>query len=491
MAQSDSIDLNCPLCRGKFSTPAGTVGSSVACPHCGGQVKVPGSSVTRNDDDDDWLRLDDEPFEITAALPDDSPSAQPEPDIFANPSTTPLDDSSLDEFILPDLPPTAPLPGTHSVGMPPLSEADLNALSGFSDDDEQDAAPVKTTRVPAASDSFRVRCPICESITYAKVHQVGKQIRCGDCHSTITVPPPPKVKPKYEPDIAAAKAFTFQGGDDEGVYSRPADPFQKSADEYLRDAAASVESAPADDWSVPSISEWLLGVVGIFRDPGVIVYWLILTTLAAVPAGIAVQFTSPIAMLGLYAGGILFAGVLIAHGFAILQSVANGEKRVSEWPAVDFWEWMGPLFVAVSAVVVAAGPILAISQFFWGNSLMTVALAMMSLYLLYPFVLLSMLDEQSVFVPFSADISKSVTRSSEHWGLLYLSSGILFFGLFLFFMATSVMSPVSRIVLSIAASVAAAFIYFGLLGRLAFSIGQSINGPPMENDIVRDPKLPQ
>lgn len=500
MTPLDSIDVVCPLCGGKFSYPDNTASERVPCPHCGGKVKVAGRSTTQSDDNE-WLRLDDDVFPQSAdersqpthktpvGKNKESGVVQPSKDSFS-------DDSSLDEFQIPDLPPLSdlpiPIPGPMPAVVPPLSEADLEALSGFSTNDDQTPAPVKVVRTVSTDDSFRVKCPICESLTYAKINQVGKKIRCGDCHSTIVVPPPPKVKTKYQPDIESAKAYTFQDSDNSGDHPKPADPFRKSADEYLRSAeAAVVEKADDDDWTVPSIKDWAINVVGIFRDPSVIGYWVFLSALAAIPACIAIQFSSSIILMGMFAGGILFAGLLVAHGFAILQSVANGEKEVTEWPVVDFWAWIGPLFVAASAIGVSAGPAWLLGQYFFGVSLTTVAMAMMSLYVLYPFVLLSMLDEESVLVPFSVEVSKSVTRSSEQWGGLYLSSGILFFLLFVVYLATAAMPSLFGVVVAIAATVATVFIYFALLGQLAFAIGHAVNAPPMVNDVVRKPKLPE
>ncbi|MGV3486076.1 MAG: hypothetical protein ACO1RT_16790 [Planctomycetaceae bacterium] len=479
MAQLESIDVKCPLCGQQFAAPPGDAGGRVRCPHCHGEVKVAGVSRSVSDDAD-WLQLDGD-------LPATAPVLHPTSEaIRGAPSLPDSFDAAADPFDIPDLP---PLPSRPAMPIPTLSEEDLDALSGYSIDQDQQPAPVKVVQ-EAPSDTFRVKCPTCESLTYARVAQVGKKIRCGDCHSTIVVPPPPKAKTKYVPDIESTKAFTFQDGDNTGEHPKPADPFRKSADDYLRDAEASMETAPDDDWTVPSLTEWFGGVFGIFRDPAVIVYWLGLTALAAFPAGIAIHYESSIVVMGLFAGGLLFAAITIAHGFAILQAAANGERRVSEWPNVDLWEWLGPLFVAMCAAAVSAGPVWFITQYFWGNSLMTVALTMLSLYFLYPFVLLSMLDEQSVFTPFSVDVSKSVTRSAEQWGGLYLSSAIVFFATFLIFMVASTMSPVASATVSIAVSVAAVFIYFGLIGKLAYSIGQAINAPPMVNDVKRSPKMP-
>jgi ribosomal protein S27E len=506
MTSSDLIDVSCPQCKKRFTVPPGSGGTRVACPACGNQIKIAGPIVTSSDDDA-WLRLDDEfpavePKSATKSSSESAsglPAGAPKQDAFGTNSLwpedngpLPADDDALGEFRIPDLPPAPPMPGTapKSPTVPPLSEADLDALMGVANDDEQRAAPVKVERQVSASDSFRVKCPTCDSLTYAKISQVGKAIRCGDCHSQIIVPSPPKAKVKYTPDIESAKAFTFQDKDEDGDNPRIPDPFRKSADDYLRSAEAAVEEAEEDDWTVPSMGDWFKTVFGIFRDPSVFGYWIFFTVFAAIPTGIAIQYQSTVVVMGMFVAGGLLGAIIIAHGFAIMQALANGEKQVSEWPVVDFFAWVGPLFTAAAAVGVAAGPVWFVITYFFGPSLITVFMTMSSLYILYPFVLLSMLDEQSVFMPFSAEVSKSVTRASDQWGLAYLSSALLFAGCFFIFFACSVMPPVVGATISIAAAVATTFLYFGILGRLAFAIGQAVNAPPMVNDIKRNPKLP-
>ncbi len=500
MTQHGASAVNCPHCGTSFGVPAASGGSRVACPKCGKQVKIAGAMVPVADDDE-WLRLDEDIFgepaasspvkDLSAAAAEDT-----EPVAIAKSPVQPSGFDGFDNFDLPEFQIPAVIPSSSSDSMPgarddppPLSDADLEALQGFAGDDNE-PAPVKVTFQAPVSDSYRVKCPICESLTYAKVSQIGKKIRCSDCHSTITVPPPPKPKKIYKPDIEAAKPFAFQDNDDPIAHQRPADPFRKSAADLLRNAESEVADKPDDNWDVPDMGAWFQSMFGIFRDPAVIGYWVFLSVIASVPTAVAVNYESLVVVIVLFAGGIMFAGVVMAHGFAILQAVANGEKRVSEWPMLDIFAWLGPLFIALAAAGVAAGPVWFGCQFFFGSTLLTVALTMFSLYLFYPFVLLSMLDEQSVFVPFSVEVSKSVTSSSEKWGGFYLTTAILFFVQFLIFLAAAVMPPMVGAVLAITSGVATTFIYFNVIGRLAYAIGQSVNERPMVNDIQRKPKLP-
>lgn len=474
MTQANPIQLKCPICQAMISVAANQAGCRIACEKCGSKIKVPGQAAKANDEDD-WFNLES----------DIKPAA------VANRKTPTPDMGDLDDFMLPDLQdvPKSPLATPRPAAPPPLSESDLEALSGFADTEEPKPAPMKLVQPPpSADDSFRVACPTCESISYAKPNQVGKRIRCHDCHAPIVVPPPPKVKPKYQVDIQAAATFNFKDAGDENLPNRPADPMRKSADDLLRAAEASEMEKEQEEWELPDFQQWFSGLAKVFLDPVVGLHVFFLSLMAFLPTAVALQYQSSIIVMGLFAGGAIFGALVIANGFAILQSVANGEDKVSEWPLFDPMAWLGQLIIAVSAVGVAAGPIWAITNYLFSGGLITVATSMISLYLLYPIVLLSMLDEESILVPFSTDVTKSVMRAPDQWGAAYLASGILFFAMFLMFMVASVSGPISGAGLAIVVTVAGAFAYFGILGRLAYGIGHSVNAPPMVNDIERSTK---
>ncbi len=110
---------------------------------------------------------------------------------------------------------------------------------------------------------------------------------------------------------------------------------------------------------------------------------------------------------------------------------------------------------------------------------------MFAVYAMFPFVFLSMLDMNSFMMPFSAELARSTTKSSEVWGGFYFSSGLLFGGLFLLFTVTSGMGIMAATMIGVTASIGVAFAYFSMLGRLAFVIGQSVNAPPRVDRVDR------
>ena len=561
--------LQCPRCNGSVSIADDAAGKRVKCPHCEQTFLAPGiAAVASTDDDDDWLRLDDDvvastptptpPVAPTTPVTPSTPSPSPEkpkspvaktpPSPLSDELPAPLTndtsladeslpttktsaqdaspffgDTSLPEPLIPSAPPSTPSP---SAG-PGLSDDEKALLGQYTDVDDfssDSALPpanpnpagktsktldairslgasipaaaagtgpsTPTPQAPAANDvefesEFRVRCNICDSILYAKAADTGKTIKCSDCHSPVTIPRPPKVKKKTQVNLSEAETFALEQSQ---TGEKRADPFQKSAEQLLDEASRLDDEEETPNYDTPSVAEWMKSVFGIFKDPGVIVHWAGLVVLASIPAVIALKLESSILIMGLFPAGFILGLLAVSCGFAILQSVANEEERVSEWPTLDPFAWLSQLFVACAAAALAAIPVWALCTLAMGPHLFSVAITMFSVYLLFPFILLSMLDMNSPFVPFSPEVARSVTKCEEAWGGFYFSSGIVFIALFLVFAMCSTFAPASGAVISIICGVGATFAYFGMLGRLAYSIGQAVNAPPMENDIDRSQK---
>ncbi len=454
--------LQCPRC-GQQVTVAEDLGQDRArCPHCEHQFVVPGITPAASDDDD-WLLLDDAPPATGSA---DSPSLGDVDERSHSPAGGDVD-WLADE--LPGVADSFPSPGPSN---PPPTQPP--------------AAQPSPTQPPAAQpieyeSEYRVKCLVCGSVTYAKATQAGKTVKCRDCYSAIKIPAPPKkaTKPVLQED--GAESYRFE---ERPRANRPDDPFRKSAEELLRQASESDEKEPEPDFDIPRIGAWAASVFGVFLQPAVLFHWLVLSLGGSVAAFLAIKSEMEILVLGLFPVGFLFGALVVACGFAILESVSNAEESVAEWPVMlDPAEWLGTLVVALAATGLAGIPAWAFGQMVFGPGLVAVLITMFSIYLLFPFVLLSMLDMQSIFAPFSPEVSRSMTRCHESWGALYFSSGLLFVVLFLIYVAASLFPPPQTAVIAIFATVGIVFLYFAMLGRLAYQIGQSLNAPPMKNDI--------
>ena len=441
--------MQCPQCSRSVKIGDDSAGRRVRCPHCQHEFLVPGQ-VAAKSDDDDWLNLDDH-----APTPPQSPPPHPtkqQQTLPAGNGPMPPGEDDDDPFAsLPDAPPTE---SSTSAAMPVEYETE-----------------------------YRINCKVCGSLLYGKAEQAGKTIRCPDCHSDVVVPPPPKKKQQPTVRVEDAETFSFA---ETPLTQKPEDPFRKSATQLLDEAAQAEEDDPKPEtYDTPKVAAWAATVFGVFVQPGVLIHWLVLSTLASIVCGVVIKSKMVILVLTLIPLGLIFAGIVIGCGFAILQAVANGEKQVTEWPVFsDPGDWLSTLGVAIAAAFLSGIPAMGLSQLVFGQSGLVVAfITMLSIYALYPFVLLSMLDMQSVFKPFSPDVAKSVTRCEESWGAYYFSTGLLFIALFLIYVVASLSGGPAGAVIVIFASVGATFLMFSMMGRLAYQIGQAVNGPPMENDI--------
>ena len=116
---------------------------------------------------------------------------------------------------------------------------------------------------------------------------------------------------------------------------------------------------------------------------------------------------------------LAWLGLAFACGLAILCDTAAGSDHVYEWP--DPWmylDWLGDVFFIVNsaAFILAAVAGVAwllvsggcsISATAWGGAAATLAL--------FPFVLLSMLEQGSRVVPFSPLVFRSLGRHWQAW----------------------------------------------------------------------------
>ncbi len=532
------LSLICPRCSKSVSIPDSSAGLRVSCPHCAAAFLAPGLSATTSDDADDWLTLDTDPVPAnkpstletakvnprpsSPATASANPSGKPKPPRSVSPDEDTLlgefaaeldeftstiesvpkpkasasgdaahgDGDGDDPFVLrpalskppvgtPRSAPVIPTPVIPTSGTPGGDDDVIELGDENIVDDEMDlAAELGTKKTPVEyATEYRVQCMTCGSQRIVQASQAGKTIKCNDCHSPIRVRQPPRVPKKVVIDMDNAATFAFEASQVSSS-DRRSDPYRKSAQQLLDEASRVEETVQRHDDDIPSISGWLAGIFGIFRDLGVLAHWVALSLIASVPAIVVLASEVRVLQIALVPAGIVFGLVVVSCGFAILQSIANGEEKVSEWPVFDPMGWLENLIEVFSAAGFAIIPVYGIAQFVFGQSLLTAALTMLSLYIFFPFVLLSMLDSNSPLTPFSAEVARSVTRAQEAWGGLYFTAAIMFFALFLTYAVSSTMpSPVAAVG-GIFLTVGMAFVYFAMIGRLAYAIGQEVSEPP-------------
>jgi hypothetical protein len=220
--------------------------------------------------------------------------------------------------------------------------------------------------------------------------------------------------------------------------------------------------------------------------------------------GMTLGFTSLILIAGFVAGGGAGTGVagtgvagigVVALGFFILpaiwiaiftlaysancllcviESTAHGIDRIESWPEGGWKEWAPKLLYVswVAAVPILVAACIARAAEFGGVPFWPVMLG--ALLLMYPVALLSALEANSVWVPLTWPIFRSLFCLCWGWFLFYVLTGllaatvltVLYYGLSRFDVVA--VMPVGPL---LAASI---LIYARLLGRLAWKIGRKL-----------------
>lgn len=336
-------------------------------------------------------------------------------------------------------------------------------------------------------DEYRLRCEVCDSVMWVRASQSGTVVQCSDCFSELTVPPPP---PK--PPVRPARADDDDDDDplppivDARLETATSDTTvqsdsnfqQRTVQDYLREAEA---AEPEEDYRTmydnPDFAGWFRGTAKMFIDPGVLahlfVFGLVFTAFFWV--FLTGESTSGLQIIASVFALLLFVGVILS-GMAVLIASANDHPYVSEWPLASPAEAMGEMLVAVGSYAIAAVPGLVLCSVI-GFNLLGVAGLMLGLFILWPFVLLSMLDNNTPFNPYSSDVARSLQRAPDAWGVFYTSSGVLFGILFFAFLAAgmipvSIGAPLCGFGLTLVI-----FLYFRLMGQLAQGIGNVVNVP--------------
>jgi hypothetical protein len=165
------------------------------------------------------------------------------------------------------------------------------------------------------------------------------------------------------------------------------------------------------------------------------------------------------------------AGICIPPFLSIIEFTADGQDRIPYWPTYDLLDRGRVLLYVINSVTVSSlpGMLLATALRPLGVPLWT---GMLLTPLLWPIVLLSMLEADSPFVPLSPAVRKSFRQVPEGWSAFYAETLGLAVIIAIPAVLASLVGPlVLRVYLVVSLSLYAV-IYCRLLGRLAWLGGQ-------------------
>jgi hypothetical protein len=157
-----------------------------------------------------------------------------------------------------------------------------------------------------------------------------------------------------------------------------------------------------------------------------------------------------------------------ACALAVVRDTADGSERITSWPGLDFLDYLIEPLYLFNSLCVSVLPGAALSGLLVGGGLLGGLLTPAIAILLFPIVLLSMLESNSPLGAVSWPVLRTLGAACRGWAAFYLASAALLAatgavaaialgigGLFGEFVAATTLT-------------AAWFIYFRLLGRLAW-----------------------
>ncbi len=316
----------------------------------------------------------------------------------------------------------------------------------------QHAAPSSKSRgvgslldLPDTTDhEYRIACKVCGTAQYVRLSAKGMKIKCPDCLTDFKVPPPPpgwapKTKVKLElthEDVPLAAAETFQE--------------QKTLEAHRTRASAMLEKAQREisDDELDRLYDgdfdtagFMQRAFGFMRDPIALSFvagygFVFACVFALAQYGLNNAdsgYGRGALLLGVIGApmiGILFGLPMLSAALALLESVANRQPKVVDWPGFNMFDNFGDMLAIAAALVGAMLPGYMIGTFIGGDQQgagrMQIMGLMLSVYLLFPILLLSILDNGSLFQPISTSVMSSFQPAAEAWGGYYLKTMIAF-----------------------------------------------------------------
>lgn len=306
-------------------------------------------------------------------------------------------------------------------------------------------SPVPTSADSTAGDpEYRLACRACGTVQYVRLSQKGKKIQCPDCHLNFPIPaPPPGWKPNAQAqprdsqdDWHSLSGDGLQAADSQEAQRSRAARMLEQADQRAMDE--DLDRLYEDDFDTAGFVQ---RTFGFLKDPVVLAY---IFGNAIVFAGIfaagqlaANQADTPygkglllIVVIGAPLVGLLFSLPMLSGGIALIESVANGQPRVTDWPSFNLFENAGDLVAITAALLGAVIPGFLLGSWLGGDDpgagRIQIAGMMASSLFLFPVFLLSMLDNGSLFAPLSSSVLSSLHQAAEAWGGYFLKTSIAF-----------------------------------------------------------------
>jgi hypothetical protein len=341
---------------------------------------------------------------------------------------------------------------------------------------------------PTDDKYFAVVCPLCHTRLEATREQVGQSITCPDCRRPFEIKAPPPAVAKY------------RWSEDDGVELRIEPTFERPQLEKPVLPVIEKERKPRRSAAIrrarPLPLERLVsGVANFLWYSNVWPRWLGYSIVLLIPLELLhFGFNQPLTPNGTRSAGavvaLLAALVQLSVWFisicatllTVLDDTSEGLDRVENWPEGYVFVSVRPvamIFFGLLLSVLPGGVICGAIRLEGDLSWLPIAISVL---ILFPFVLLSMLETDSALTPFSQNIWEGLHIAGEAWTTTYGVS-LAIWGVFAAIDWASkefISVPEISSVIGVLSFVAALLVYYRLLGRLAWMLAVRLDDPDDE-----------
>ncbi len=321
----------------------------------------------------------------------------------------------------------------NSVPELPDQSAPLDGLDGLDD-------------IPLAANAdafeFTVDCPLCATRMDFDDTRIGTLAICVDCHHQFTITPP---SPQNRRNLLE-KTLAAENREERIAIDKPDRiPATLTAQQTTKNQAADILARAARELEDEKEYQKRRGFddqathnfFAFARPPETLARFLILALIGCVAVlaqtrlSVELQQSQATFMtLLLWCVGVV-AGVgwfiaLACHAFALLRATANGGITVEDWPSESGDILQSALQVAAAFFYASLpGSLIALLLFSPGDHWpFFVMLVMLSTYLLFPLTMGSILEQNSIFSPFSLNLFKTLQAAPQECKFFALASAV-------------------------------------------------------------------
>jgi len=484
------VAAGCPVCGSRVVAAVDQVGRRVACPDCGTPVVMPAPEPpgappkaeragAQDDPTDTGYLLYEEAEEVGAGEDPAERIYIPVHCPLCNTLMQATEDQVGQKVVCPDCGTPTTVPAPKRAARPGAGTRTHEAYAVF---EEVGPAPAESRVVYGAY--VKVHCTVCRALLHFTEDQVGRQVRCPDCGTRLEIPrrPDPRKPPKSRRRIGQRQESPYrvdQGSEPPG-YRRVV---AASAERWAFVETRRRERAPGPPPRRPLLS----GVFGFPAARAARTWWLWLSLLLALAVFL---FVRGMTMVGEPVGGVgnlpiwiialitsslgvmallVWLPVASAFAVAVIHGAASGDDTLEELTEAPFLDWVLDGLFVINSLALSTGVTYGAARLMGAEQGVVRWVCGGGLLLLFPVVLLSMLETGSPLRPFSPPVWRSLIANGLVW-LAFLVESALLWGAVAAWTASLVtgIPAALEIVLAALLGMYAMIVYCRMLGRLAW-----------------------